>query len=79
MFYDDMTLLTNFDKSETEVYSLAIKEYEEKYGDKCLYITEDAYLQNGYKDPKMSALRTRERKDLSAFWRIFEKIEQEVK
>lgn len=79
MFYDDMTLLTNFDKSETEIYSRAIKEYEEKTGDKCLYITEDAYWQNGYKDPEMSALRTRERKDLTAFWRIFEQIEQEVK
>ena len=79
MFYDDDTLLTNFSKSETEIYSRAIKEYEKKYGDKCLYITEDAYWQNGYKDPELSALRTRERKDMTAFWRIFEEIEMEVK
>lgn len=79
MFYDNNTLLTNFSKSETEIYSLAIKKYEEKTGDKCLYITEDAYWQNGYKDPELSALRTRERKDMTAFWRIFEQIKQEVK
>jgi hypothetical protein len=79
MWYDDETLLTNFSKSKTEIYSRAIKEYEEKYGDKCLYITEDAYWLNGYKDPELSALRTRKGKDLTAFWRIFEQIEQEVK
>ena len=79
MFYDNDTLLTNFSKSETEIYSRAIKKYEEKCGDKCLYITEDAYWQNGHKDPELSALRTRERKDMTEFWRIFEQIEQEVK
>ena len=79
MFYDDDTLLTNFSKSETEIYSRAIEEYKKRCGDDCLYITEDAYWQNGYKDPELSALRTRERKDMTAFWRIFEEIEMEVK
>ena len=71
--FENRNLITNFNKSEEPIYREAI----ERYGWDGLFITDDAYWRNGYKDDTMSALRFKndnERRDLSDFWKIFDSI-----
>ena len=64
--------ITNFVKTDTDLYKKAIAIYKKRTGDDVLFIDDNAYWSNGTKDESMSALRLSENKDLSVFWRIFD-------
>lgn len=64
-------LITNFKKDLEPLYRKAI----ELYGWDGLFITDEAYWMNGYRDDSMSALRCKNFRDLSGFWRIFRELE----
>ena len=63
-------LLTNFNKEERHMYEAAIR----RYGKDDIFVTEEAYLNNGMRDPSLCALRCTGHKDRSEFWRIFREI-----
>ena len=71
---ENRNLITNFNKNLEPIYKKAIK----LYGWDGLYITEDAYWENGMRDETMSALRCNEHKDLSEFWEIFDRVEKHM-
>ncbi len=62
--------ITNFDKRLEPIYREGI----EKWGKDFLYIKEDAYWCNGIKDDSISALWSKERADLSDFWRLMDEL-----
>ena len=65
-------LITNFCKDQESLYRRAI----EKFGRKELYIWQDAYWENGKKDPDCLALRCSDSFDLSEFWKILEDLKK---
>ena len=69
--YFDNNLITNFKKEKEPLFRKAI----EMYGWDGLYISDEAYWKNGIKDDSMKSLRTKNpAKDLSDFWRIYDKL-----
>lgn len=72
-------LLTNFLKEQLPIYEKAIKEYQDKTGDKTLFICDKAYWKNGRYDPRLCSLRACESKDRTDFWDIFKRIKKEFK
>lgn len=63
-------LITNFPKEEISIYREAIR----LYGCDRLYIAKDAYWKNGYQDDNFFALRCTERRDLTEFWDILNRL-----
>ena len=73
LFPGEVSLITNFDKSDLHIYQKAI----ELSGHSELYITDDATDIWGNRLTYLLALRSKERQDLSDFWDIFEQIRKE--
>ena len=65
-------LVTNFYKEKEALYRAAIKESGNRY----LYISANAYWDNGHKDESLMALRCTKSMDLSHFWEIFRRLEK---
>jgi hypothetical protein len=65
-------LLTNFKKENMPLYDEAIR----RYGKGDVFITDEAYWENGRKDESMCALRCTIDKDYSEFWRVFEMVKK---
>ena len=72
---ENKNLLTNFKKEMRPLYEMAIK----KYGKDDVFITEDAYWENGHRDDSMCALRKTRDGDYSEFWRVFREVEESDK
>lgn len=73
LFPDEVSLITNFDRSDRHIYQKAI----ELSGHSELYIADDATDILGNRLTYLLALRSKERQDLSDFWDIFEQIRKE--
>lgn len=68
----NQNLLTNFNKEQRPLYEEAIR----RYGKGDVFITDDAYWNNGVRDDSMCALRCAVDKDYSEFWRAFELVKK---
>ena len=68
--YANDNLLTNFPKEDRPMYEAAIRRYDKDD----IFITENAYLKDGMRDPSLCALRCTDSRDHSEFWRIFRDI-----
>ncbi len=69
-------LLTNFNTKDRSKYEKAIEEYKKETGDCSLYIEEEAYWVNGYRDITMNALKASRNMDRSKFWKIFDTLKE---
>ena len=72
-FQEGGTGVTNFSISKKEIYEQAIKEY----GDNSLFISDDIMVPERREPGTGMCLHHTQRGDLSAFWRIFDRIERE--
>lgn len=70
----DDNVLTNFPKEQEPIYRKAIEEY----GWDGLYIDEDAYWNDGTKDDSLYALKCIERRNLTDFWSVFDKLKSVI-
>ena len=68
-------LLTNFKLEALPIYEEALR----RYGKDDVYICEDAYWGNGYKDETMCSVRRRREGDFSEFWNIVHQVKAEMK
>ena len=72
-FPEDVSLVTNFNKSDRRLFERAIELSEHNE----LYITDDAVDIYGNRLPHLLALRSREFTSLSYFWNVYNQLKEE--
>lgn len=71
--YNENTFITNFPKYEKEKYKKVIKES----GADDMFILDDGYDDRGMLLEDMCSMHCASARDLSSFWRVFDKVNAE--
>jgi len=69
-WFEEEDLLTNFTEKELPLYEKTIQEF----GDDTLFISDEAFSGQGRRLEGHYSLRTKEHKDRSDFWELFDSI-----